>query len=500
MYKRRLKILIVDDSSESREALRAMLSESYRIAEADGGRAALELMEQYIHDYDLVLVDNAMPDMDGFAVLEYMREHGWLDYVPVIMLSSDSSQDTRYRAYAAGAADYILRPFTKKMLLQRVVNTVSLYARQRKLEAVLSRKISENDKTENLMTSILSHIVGYRNGESGSHVFGIKDITEVLLRELLREGGDVGFRYEDIPVLCHAATLHDIGKISIAEEILNKPGRLTPEEYEIMKTHSLIGAQMLESLPHDQDDPLIKAAHDICLYHHERYDGKGYPEGISGDAIPLSAQVVALADVYDALVSDRCYRKGFTHERAMEMILGGECGAFNPRLLDAFKRAERKLSGLSTKESGFTDEIKHSFNLKAENREELSETEDVLRQAQANYAKASFLASRTPDPVFSYREDPSMLILSGGAVSEHETEEVYLNPLDNGEELNEFNRDIFLSLIELSKRTTPTSPNFTFTSECDLKKKAKKCIFDCRTIYVSDPPKYYGFIGKMIKG
>lgn len=337
------KILMIDDSKLNREILRGMLEDEYEIDEADNGADALEIIENAPGEYDLVLLDIVMPQMDGFQFLEEFNRRGLSDAVPVIAISAEDSNATIHAMYELGAVDYIVRPFDYKITKKRVSNTIRLFVKQRKLEKMVMEKTIENKETSDLMTAILSHVVEFRNGESGAHVLGIKKAVEVILKELISKEDRYNISYEDIPVICDAATLHDIGKISIPDEIINKPGKLTDQEFATMKSHTTIGASMLENLPVKKKTPLVKYAYEICRWHHERYDGGGYPDGLKGDEIPMSAQTVALADVYDALTADRCYRKGFTHEEAVEMILGGQCGTFNPVLMECFKKVEGQL-------------------------------------------------------------------------------------------------------------------------------------------------------------
>ena len=327
-------ILIVDDSEMNREILAEMLGSEYKIYEAANGKECMQLLDQYGTGISLVLLDILMPVMDGFEVLHRMAERHCLEDIPVIMISSEDSADAINKAYALGVSDYISRPFDARVVYRRVSNAIKLYAKQRRLVTVVSEQMREKDKNNNMMISILSQIVEFRNRESGSHVIHIKRLTSLLLESLKRKNTPYQITNSDQFLIPLASALHDIGKIGIDEKILNKPGRLTKEEFEIMKTHTVIGADMLSSLTTYQAEPLVRIAHDICRWHHERYDGRGYPDGLKGDQIPISAQVVSLADVYDALVSERVYKKAFTHEKAIDMILHGECGSFNPILLE----------------------------------------------------------------------------------------------------------------------------------------------------------------------
>ena len=237
------------------------------------------------------------------------------------------------RAYELGVSDYVSRPFDAGVVYRRVFNTIKLYAKQRRLISLVTSQIREKEKNTQMLISILSEAVEFRNGESGAHVRHIRIITELLLHRLLEISSQYPITAEQQDNIPLASALHDIGKIGIDEKILNKPGKLTPEEFEVVKTHSMLGAEMLHQLENFNEQPLLQTAYEITRWHHERWDGRGYPDGLKGDEIPISAQLVALADVYDALTSERCYKKAFSHEKAVQMILNGECGAFNPLLL-----------------------------------------------------------------------------------------------------------------------------------------------------------------------
>ena len=344
MEKRNLpQLLVVDDSEMNREILKEILGKEYRILEACDGNEALEMLEQYGTEISLVLLDIIMPQMDGFEVLAYMNRDKWIEDIPVIMISSEGSESYIRRAYELGASDYISRPFDAKVVYQRVINMIKLYAKQRRLIHLVTDQIYEKEKNNRMMTGILSQIVEFRNGESGLHVLHINILTQLLLEKLMRKSENYNLSWSQQYMIATASALHDIGKIGIDEKILNKPGKLTKEEFEIMKQHTLIGAQMLDSLEMYHDEEMMKYAYEICRWHHERYDGKGYPDGLKGEEIPLSAQVVSLADVYDALVSDRVYKKAYSHEKAMEMILNGECGVFNPILLECLVEIQDKV-------------------------------------------------------------------------------------------------------------------------------------------------------------
>ena len=327
-------ILIVDDSALNRMVLMEILGkENYTFLEAENGQQAVELLDCH-PEVDLLLLDITMPEIDGFGVLETMNQYHWIEETPVIMISAEDAYSFIERAYDLGASDYITRPFDARVVCRRVSNTLMLYAKQKRLVQMVAEQVYEKEKVSNTMISILSHIVEFRNNESGLHVVHIRTITELLLRRLRKKTDRYPLTEADISLISTASALHDIGKINIPEQILNKPGRLTKEEFEIVKTHSAVGEHMLRQIPFNQNEPLVKIAREICRWHHERWDGRGYPDGLKGDEIPISAQVVSLADVYDALTSERCYKAAFDHETALNMIVNGECGAFNPLLLE----------------------------------------------------------------------------------------------------------------------------------------------------------------------
>lgn len=336
-------ILIVDDSELNRALLSEMLKDDFRILEASNGRECLDALEQYGMGISLVLLDINMPVMDGFEVLVQMNRNHWIEDIPVVMISSDDTESNIKRAYDMGVSDYIRRPFDAQVVFRRVFNTIKLYAKQRRLITLVTDQIDEKEKNNQIMIRILSQIVEFRNGESGLHVEHINILTGLLLERLVQKTDHYDLTWSDQYRITLASALHDIGKIGIDDKILNKPGRLTKEEFEIMKSHTLIGASILENLGLYQEEPLIKTAYQICRWHHERYDGKGYPDGLRGDEIPISAQVVSVADVYDALVNERVYKKAITHEKAIEMILNGECGVFNPILLECLVDIKDKI-------------------------------------------------------------------------------------------------------------------------------------------------------------
>ena len=338
-------ILIVDDSEMNRVILNEMLKDEYRVLEADNGRAALDMVDRYGDELSLVLLDIVMPGMNGFEVLGELSRRTVADSLPIIMISSEDSDDVVLRAYELGASDYINRPFDARVVRRRVSNTIRLYAKQRRLTSLLSQQYNARVKNSRMLIDIMAGVMELRNGESGLHVTHIEKLTELLLGCLVHRSDQFPLDNEQRSTIAMASALHDIGKMSIDDAILNKPGRLTTEEFEIMKTHTTLGADMLLELGRQHTgNPLLEYAYQIARWHHERWDGKGYPDGLKGDAIPIAAQVVSVADVYDALTSVRVYKDAIPHQEAIQMILDGKCGQFNPLLLDCLLEVQDRIA------------------------------------------------------------------------------------------------------------------------------------------------------------
>lgn len=332
----RQKILVVDDSKFNQELLMEILGENYQYILANDGLEAISILQK---DWtiDLMLLDINMPRMNGFEVLEYMNQYHWIDEFPVIVISAEEENSIIEKAYNLGAAEYIQRPFDAFIIKRRVMNTLVLYANQKRLTNVVVNQVYEKEENNKVMIGILSSVVGTYNKESREHILHIRIATQMLLRRLVQKTDAYPLTESDITLIATASSLHDIGKVGISKEILNKPTKLTDEEYEIMKTHTLIGAKMIQDMDYPADKPLAKTAYEICRWHHERFDGKGYPDSLVGNDIPISAQVVSVADVFDALTSTRVYKKAYDYKTAIQMILDGRCGCFNPLLLDCLK-------------------------------------------------------------------------------------------------------------------------------------------------------------------
>lgn len=495
------KILIADDSEMNRELLAAILEEEYDIIQVNDGVQAVDCLQRQAEEISLLLLDIVMPHMDGFEVLSYMNKEHWIDAIPVVIISSENSPIYIKRGYDLGATDFIGKPFDANMVLRRSANAILLGAKQRRMTSIVSNQIYEREKSSKLMINILSHIVEFRNGESGLHVLHIQTITEMLLRQLVqKENNRYALSKEQIRMITTASALHDIGKISIPDEILNKPGRLTAEEFAVIKGHSMAGANMLSELPLDQkEEPLVKTAYEICRWHHERYDGGGYPDGLKGEEIPVSAQVVALADVYDALTSERCYKDAYSHEKAIEMILAGQCGAFNPLMLECLldiSSSLKKKMGYKSKERYEQTDLSdiasrfHDF--------EMDSSEKIVQQLEFERMRYNFLAEGSRNIVFTYTISPPLLTFNQAGCKRSGITEPSFSPLQSGVLKDLVEEQSLKRLIRKITQATRETPDVV--SNLLLTDGKNPCHYrcKCRVIWTDGAEKgYTGVVGKL---
>ena len=495
------KILIADDSEMNRELLAAILEEEYEIIQVNDGVQAVDCLQRHAEEISLLLLDIVMPHMDGFEVLSYMNKEHWIDSIPVVIISSENSPIYIKRGYDLGATDFIGKPFDANMVLRCSANAILLGAKQRRMTSIVSNQIYEREKSSKLMINILSHIVEFRNGESGLHVLHIQTITEMLLRQLVqKENNRYALSKEQIRMITTASALHDIGKISIPDEILNKPGRLTAEEFAVIKGHSMAGANMLSELPLDQkEEPLVKTAYEICRWHHERYDGGGYPDGLKGEEIPVSAQVVALADVYDALTSERCYKDAYSHEKAIEMILAGQCGAFNPLMLECLldiSSSLKKKMGYKSKERYEQTDLSdiasrfHDF--------EMDSSEKIVQQLEFERMRHNFLAEGSRNIIFTYTISPPLLTFNQAGCKRSGITEPSFSPLQSGVLTDLVEEQSLKRLIRKITQATREMPDVT--SNIFLKDGKGPCHYrcECRVIWADGDQKgYTGVVGKL---
>lgn len=411
------KILIADDSELNRALLVDMLEHDFSILEVSNGKETIAALQAHHGEIEVLLLDVVMPEMDGFEVLAAMNENHWIDDIPVIMISAETGSAYIDKAFKLGAVDYVSRPFVPNVIRRRIMNTVLLHTKKQQLMSVLADRFYRQEKNTELMVDILGHAVECRSGEGGTHMTHVILVTGLLLQCPVGKTDRYHLEREDIEAIRVASGLHDIGKLQIPEEILTKPLSLTPEEYEIVKRHTQIGAKLITDLPIYQNERLVKYAIEICRWHHERWNGEGYPDGLKGDAIPIAAQVVSVADVYDALTSERCYKEALSHEKSMRMIHSGECGSFNPLLFECLDeiavRLQKELSVVLHLDQGHSEARRTVEELYASRSED--STTRVAIQLEEERGKRQFFSELTDELWFEYTTNPDAIALSASA-------------------------------------------------------------------------------------
>lgn len=492
----RNKVLIVDDAEINRSLLSDMLSEEYDILEAANGLEAMAQLNRFHAEISLVLLDIVMPEMDGFAVLASMRKSGYLDAIPVIIISAETSPAYIDHAYDLGAMEYVGRPFDESTVKRRVRNTIMLYSKQKLLQDMVTEQMLEKEKSNLIMVEILSHIVEFRNSESGLHVLHIRVITETLLKRLAKMTDAYALSPSRIALIAHASALHDIGKVSVPEHILNKPGKLTPAEYEILKDHSAAGARMLEAVSYYKSEELVRVASEICRWHHERYDGGGYPDGLKGEEIPIAAQVVALADVYDALTNARVYKPAYSHGAALRMILNGECGAFNPLLLTCLQHAAPSLEKeLKVRSAGgiSKEEFQDTARSLLQSSNVSNRTLALLEQERTKYR---FFANMSKEIQFEYDSRSDLLTVSDWGAEQLGINAVVAHPQADAGLAAVFPKEDYLDLKRRLLMATHEDPIVERTYCLSVKGEPRWYKAVARPLWVGQEGEMTGVIGK----
>ncbi len=349
----RQTILVVDDIELNRAILVEVFKDKYNTLEAKDGEQALQLLVQYGNEIGAVLLDLWMPVMNGFMLLDEMKIRGMLEKIPVFLITAEDSMEALRRGYEMGVVDVIGKPFLPEMIGRRIDNIIELYKKREYLnhvveiqEEALKEQAKKIQKLNSSIIDTLSTAIEFRHCESGEHVQRIRKLTGIFLNKINHDYPEYSIPEEEILLIQDAAVMHDVGKIAISDQILNKPGKLTKEEFEIMKTHTIRGCELLDSIPEIRNSEIYKYAYDICRHHHERWDGRGYPDGLKGNEISIWGQIVSIADVYDALVSKRVYKEAYGEDTAIQMILNGECGQFNPILLDCLLQLKDEIASM----------------------------------------------------------------------------------------------------------------------------------------------------------
>lgn len=482
-------IFIVDDSALNREMLSDILGDAYDYLYAQDGEEALKLLSVGT-PVDILLLDMNMPKMGGMDVLKAMHERRWTDEIPVVIISADSDMGFMRNAYRLGAIDYIVRPFDAFLVQHRVENTLMLYSQKNRLVKLVEQQVLQREKTNNMLINIFSHVVEIRNFESGSHTLRVQHFTNLLLNHLVKITDRYALSEADIALISSVSALHDIGKVIIPAAILNKPGKLTPVEWEVMQSHTTEGDRFLSEIPIDQTEPLMIAAHEIVRHHHERYDGSGYPDGLKGDDIPISAQIVSIADVYDALTSDRCYKKAFSHDTAIQMMLNGECGAFNPLLLRCLEEISDKLLFCAeSNEHGYVNDV-HTLTNEAMAREEVYTNDRLSYLVDCEREKKEFFSNLCGGIQFEY--DALMGKILSIDYHDHTGRKIALPP--NTTYL--LQEEDWARLRERVRNTSPEHPTVTMNVLVPINQNLRWYRLTVRTLWRETSHTYVGVIGQ----
>lgn len=349
-------ILIADDAEINREMIKFIFEEQYEVLEAKDGEETIALLDQHAKEIAVLFLDLIMPKKSGLDVLKHMQATGYTDFLPVIMITGEATPEAEYQAYNLGASDIIYKPFDPKVVMRRTMNITELFEHRLDLEEKLAERTQELvasreqlEQNNAFLINALGSVVEFRSMESGEHIRRVKQFTGIILEYVRKFYPEYNLTKKQVELITQASALHDLGKIAIPDAILLKPGKLTPSEFEEMKKHTIYGCEILERFQ-QVDNEFYRYCYDICRYHHERYDGKGYPDHLVGEQIPIWAQVVSIVDVYDALVNKRVYKPAYDVHEAERMIKNGECGVFSDKILDCFDLAKEELFAVTLHE------------------------------------------------------------------------------------------------------------------------------------------------------
>ena len=496
------KLLIADDSELNRAILVSVLEKNFDILEAADGKEAIATLAAHEGNIAALLLDVVMPEADGFEVLEEMNRRGWIDEIPTIMISVETGGSYIDRAFQLGAADYVSRPFVPNMIRRRVINAILLHTKTQKLTGLIADRFYLRERNTDILAAILGYAVEYRSGERGTHMTNVSRITGLLLHRLLERTDRCPIGPEDIETVCIASSLHDIGKLLIPEDILTKPTALTPGEFDIVKQHTRLGAKIISDLPIYQNETIIKYALEICRWHHERWNGEGYPDGLKGEDIPIAAQVVSLADAYDALTSKRCYKEALSHEKSLEMIRGGECGSFNPLLLECL--------------NDIADTLKHSAGAEAAaeppayrwakeliwkpdgSRQELSSAR-MTKQVEQELSKRRFFSDLTEEFWFEFTRHPDAVALSAGAARRTGLPRVIVGPLSCTQLCSVMSADTIQAMRDRLLCAASDETYLEFETELTLDGHPSLCQIAIQITWASDEPgRFSSLFGRVL--
>ena len=494
----RKKLLIADDSELNRAILANMLEQDFEVVEAADGQETLAVLQSCHGELAALLLDVVMPETDGFAVLEEMKRRGWLEEIPVIMISAESGSGYIDHAFELGASDYISRPFATGAVRRRIINAILLHAKKQQLMDTLTGRFLQGERNKDIVIAILDYMLELRCGEGGKHMSGVGHITRLLLRRLLKKTDRYALDPDDVDVISLAAGLHDVGKILIPEEILKKPARLTAEEYEVVKQHPVLGAQLVAEMPVYRSEKLVKYTIEICRWHHERWNGEGYPDGLRGDGCPIAAQVAALADVYDALTSRRSYKEAFSHEKAIDMIHNGECGSFNPLLLECLDEVSDIIKRDIASIDAGQDPVANHRTGDSLYRERDIAAARMTRQLEESLARKSFFTGLSREMWFEYQAQPSSLQLSRGAVEQTGLPAVIVDPLQSSDFLTLIGAETVAAIRCQLQEMTPDELYAEVPARLLLNGELRRCRLSLLIAWTAtDPIRCCGLFGKV---
>lgn len=499
MKKNKPRILIADDNQMNRSMLKDILGDEFEIMEASNGAYVCNIMKSKRAKIDLLLLDMMIPGMDGFEVLEKMMGTGVAGKLPVIMISSESSPSYLKRAYDLGITDYISRPFDVTVVRNRVNNAIMLHANKYRMDEIISGRMYERRNNSKQVINMLSHLIEYRNMEEDVHIRRVNVVTRLLLECLYKKEPQYELTRENILMITEASSLHDIGKICVPDRILKKKGALTNREYEIVKYHTLNGASLAQKFLQQENQKLAAVVYEVCRWHHERYDGKGYPDGLEGDCIPIAAQVVSLADAYGALTSKRAYGEKYSYKKALQMILNGDCGRFNPILLEYLKeianRIPREVSHRAAHHVNRYDLDSILFHLRDVEPEASDRTLQLMEIERTKY---QFFASMSKEIQFEYISSSSMVTISDWGAERLGINATIMDPCRNWELIRVLGEDTLREIRERVEMATPDQPVFQYEGKINIDGELRWHRIICRKIWLPDDHHSIRVIGKLL--
>lgn len=489
-------IIVADSVEDVRNHIVGLLKNDHNVIDTRDGEEVVNLLHEESNLIDLLIIGSEIDKIDGFELLEIINRNDWIKNFPVVVIVKNNNNNELDRAFDLGATDFIASPFYKNTVLKRVANSIALFKEKKRIINIVEGEVFEREKNNNKLIEIFGHIVEFCNKDSGMHIFHMQAMTRVILKHINELTDKYYLTDSDIMTMSTAAALHDIGKINISKEILNKPGKLTDDEFEQVKMHTIIGADMIKGLRQYDDGPksLVAIAYNICRYHHERYDGGGYPDGLVGGEIPLCAQAVAVAEVYDALVSKRCYKPAYSHEKAVSMILNGECGAFSPLMMQCLYEVKDELRAIFLDSDNYMpNKKKINIDLDSDNTQLSTITADISADI---WKKISFFTSDINEIQFVYDAAKRNVNINPWGSDYLKTNGFISDP--NLKEQSFLGKSMISKLRHMLLSTTPQKPNIRIDFEKKINDKTHKLRIIAKSLWSEDGAEnYIGAMGRI---